>query len=354
MVKVVYWFILLIFAWQLMGCAQKQYRFEYANAQADIVWPKAPETPRYRFKGYLVGENNFIVNPDSINFFHKSLDWLGDLVFGEETPVGLYRPQGGFFDSKNNRLYVTDIGKKAVFVFDFKNKQFDTWEFADEFEKFASPIGIAVNGQGHVFVSDSVLGYVAQLDSEGNLIAKWGEKILQRPTGLAYDPIAKNLFVSDSGQHQIFVFNADGELAFKIGGKKSGNRGFFNSPTYLAINDKKLIVSDTLNARVQIFNLKGKWLASFGKRGTFVGNLPRPKGVATDSENHIYVVESYYNHLLVYDENGISLLPIGGGGRAAGEFDLPAGVWVDNQDRVYVADMFNSRISVFQYLKSTQ
>jgi len=68
-----------------------------------------------------------------------------------------------------------------------------------------------------------------------------------------------------------------------------------------------------MNGRVQVFERGGERpRLVVGSRGLFVGQLVRPKGVATDSAGNIYVVESYYDHLLVFDREGRFLLPIGG------------------------------------------
>ncbi len=343
------WFLLLGFS--VAGCAHKQYQFEYSSAESQAVWPVPPEVPKIRFLGFITGEQNFVEDKSQSNIFNKTFDWLGNFIFGAPRARTLYRPQGILVDAQQKELYVTDIGSKAVFVFDFVGNTLKVWDQVDELTKFSAPIGIAKNNNNEIFVSDSALGYVTQLDSEGKPLAKWGSGILQRPTGLAYDSLSKMLFVADAALHKIFVFAENGELAFQIGEQKGEANGLFNSPTYLTVANQRLFVADTLNSRVQIFDVQGKWLSSFGGRGMYVGNLPRPKGIAVDSENHIYVVESYYDHLLIFNEDGVPLLPIGGNGKVAGQFNLPAGASIDQQDRIYVADMFNSRISVFQYLK---
>jgi len=88
----------------------------------------------------------------------------------------------------------------------------------------------------------------------------------------------------------------------------------------------------------------------FGRRGIFVGDMPRPKGVAVDKDGNIYVVESYYDHLLVFNAKGELLLPIGGSGSGIGQFYLPAGICTDEQGRVYVVDGFNGRVVVLEVL----
>jgi DNA-binding beta-propeller fold protein YncE len=89
---------------------------------------------------------------------------------------------------------------------------------------------------------------------------------------------------------------------------------------------------------------------TIGRRGLYVGNLSRPKGVAADSDGNVYVVEGYFDYLLVFNGEGEFLMPIGGTGQGSGSFFLPAGVWVDANNRVFVADMFNGRVAIFQFL----
>jgi DNA-binding beta-propeller fold protein YncE len=97
---------------------------------------------------------------------------------------------------------------------------------------------------------------------------------------------------------------------------------------------------------------EGEYQLKFGRRGLYVGDLPRPKGIATDAGGRVYVVESYYDHLLVYSNDGQLLLPIGGTGSEIGQFYLPSGVWTDSKNRIYIADMFNGRVVILEYIQN--
>jgi DNA-binding beta-propeller fold protein YncE len=138
-----------------------------------------------------------------------------------------------------------------------------------------------------------------------------------------------------------------------IVGRPGSGPGEFNRPNHLAIWRNELFVTDTFNARVQIFDLdSGQAIRSFGTRGTYVGQMALPKGVAVDSEGNVYVIESLHDHMLVFDRNGQFLLPIGGTGYGTGSFYLPAGLWADEGNRIYVADMYNGRVVTYLYLGS--
>ena len=186
----------------------------------------------------------------------------------------------------------------------------------------------------------------------GQTFTPIGEGVLTRPTGVVYDASQRRLFVTDTAESMLKVFDLDGRLLMTIG-RLGSALGEFNRPTHLAIWRNELYVTDTFNARIQVFDLdSGQAIRSIGARGTYVGQLARPKGVALDSDGNVYVVESLFDHLLIFNRDGQLLLPIGGAGYSSGNFYLPAGVWVDEGNRIYVADMFNGRIVTYLYLGS--
>lgn len=320
------------------------------NAAVHLVWPAPPETPRFQYSGQLVGESNFRpVDGSAQPAGQRIVRWLVGLGHTDRgAQRRLVRPQTGAVD-ENGRVYVTDAGRKAVFVFDEVHGELLIWENADEFTPFVSPVGIALGPAGEILVADAGLGRVVRLSTTGEAKGNFGEGIVRRPTGLARDPATGTVFVADTAEHNVKVFSDDGNL-LRVLGRHGQGPGQFNAPTHLTFSNGVLYVSDTFNARVQMIDVFGRSLGAIGERGLYVGNLTRPKGVAVDADNHVYVIESYYDHLIIYDQKGRYLLPIGGTGAEIGKFFLPSGVWVDDRQRVFVADMFNSRVVVLQYL----
>ena len=75
----------------------------------------------------------------------------------------------------------------------------------------------------------------------------------------------------------------------------------------------------------------------------------RPKGIAVDSEGHLYVVDGLWGIVQVFDQQGRLLYYFGGRGMANGEFQLPAGLFIDREDRIFVVDSFNRRVQVYRY-----
>ena len=323
----------------------------------NITWPpvESGETPRYKYAGELYGEENFRagqqVNKSIGDYALNALRWLVGLIVGEEQPVTLQRPQAGVADAEGKRILITDASRQAVYVFDQTAGKLDIWSNATEGTLFVTPTGIALGTANDVYVADADLAYVTRLNAQGESLAIIGKGVLNRPVGIAFDRVKQRLYVADTHDHNIKVFDAAGNLQYTFG-KKGEQRGEFNSPTFLSLVKDELYVTDTLNARVQVLDADtGLAKRVIGQRGINMGDLVRPKGVAVDSDGNVYVVESYHDYLLVFNRKGEFLMPIGGTGEDVGQFYQPASVWVDQQDNVFVADMFNARVMRFQYLK---
>jgi DNA-binding beta-propeller fold protein YncE len=339
----------------LAGCASVEpirgelhYGMDDAPEGQKLMWPAAPEVPRFLYTGTLTGERNFRRTEEAGGPLRAFGRWIAGLDGSGDRPVVLQRP-GVVMGDDAGRLYVSDASRQAVFVFDEKAGELLVWERAQGLVNFVAPSGLAV-APGRVYVADAELAAVYVLDAKGEPLGVIGRGLLKRPTGLARDAQRGLLFVADTYAHDIKVFTDAGVLVRVIGGRGSGD-GEFNYPTHLAYANDELYVTDTLNSRVQVFSAEGEVLArKFGERGLVIGNLVRPKGVGVDADGNVYVIESYYDSLLVFSGKGEFLMPIGGTGTATGRFYLPAGVWVDARNRVFIADMFNGRVVMFQFL----
>ena len=356
--------ICAIFSLLLGGCAstdtirgQLSYDLRPEGVRSAAFWPPAPDTPRYRYIGELIGEPNFVQTKKSQITLTVAFKWIVGL-FETNNPVMLQRPQHGAV-SDGGRIYVVDAGRNAVLVFDSKPPPDDdsdnkeghmlVWQLAGKNIKFLAPVALAIVWNGDIVVSDAELGVVARLNDKGQPVGMLGAGQLQRPTGLAFDGKRGLLFVADTVANQIKVFDGTGQLVKTFGAPGAG-KGEFNAPTHLAFSDGQLLVTDTFNSRVQVFDTEGHYLREFGERGLFVGNLVRPKGVAFGDSGIVYVVESYYGNLLAYNKQNELLLAITGSGLKGGGFRLPSGVWTDKKGRLFIADMFNGRVVMFQFI----
>jgi DNA-binding beta-propeller fold protein YncE len=331
--------------WAISSCATPEsinHDFFQEDSGATLQWPPSPQEPRVLYIGSIKDPQE---RGGKDSWFKNVIRG----VFGSEENVStLLRPYGVF--AGTDRVYVTDPGSVRFHVYDKGRERYFSVQRAGE-DDLISPIGVGVDGNGNVYVSDSVLKQVFIFDSEGKYLRSFGPpNMFQRPAGIALT--GDRIYVVDTHSHSIFVLSLmDGRILFTIG-KQGTEQGNFNYPTNIFISRENLIyVTDSMNFRVQIFKPDGSYLTSFGKLGDGSGNFSKPKGIAVDSEGHIYVVDSHFDNVQVFDRQGNLLLVFGSSGNGRGEFILPAGIYIDSSDRIYVADSYNKRIQIFQYLK---
>jgi len=113
-----------------------------------------------------------------------------------------------------------------------------------------------------------------------------------------------------------------------------------------------IYVADTWNHRIQKLSADGTSVKAWGtpnydpvSSSSF--GLWGPRGIAIDSQGHVLVVDTGNKRIAMYDADGNFLSQFGGGGTDPGQFDEPVGIALDAQGNLYVADTWNMRIQVF-------
>ncbi len=132
----------------------------------------------------------------------------------------------------------------------------------------------------------------------------------------------------------------------KAWGKSGTQPGQFEDPIGIVVAEDQIFVSDSGNHRIQVFDRQGKFLRSFGSQGENLGELSRPMSMGIHKDI-LYVAEYTNDRIQKFSlANGESQGVLGSSGSGAGEFDLPADVAVDDDGKIYVADFTNNRVQV--------
>ncbi len=314
-----------------------------------LVWPPAPDVPRIKWVGVYSGERD--INPTSDK--KKKSSWM-DRMAGVTLPQDsgkprLTKPYGVAVDSKG-QIYVGDAGSSVIFAFDLDNKKI-TYRGASIIQ---SPAGLAVDDTDRLFVADSAQHEVFVFRPDSSLEIAFGQDRLVRPVGVAIDNENRYAYVVDAVASRVAVFDADTTKFLRYIGKPSDEMalpGTFSSPTNIAVDsDANIYVTDTFNSRVQVFNADGEFVFTFGKQGANPGTFMRPKGIAIDGDNHVYVVDSEFNNVQVFDPEGHVLMFFGDRGEQPGTFTLATGIAIDQQNRVIVTEQWSGRMQVFRYV----
>jgi DNA-binding beta-propeller fold protein YncE len=331
---------LFIFADAVAGLDER----EHGEQAAPLYWPEPPARARIKFLGSVSSPKDLRLKRSS--FFKRV---LRKIVGSDEDEPSLVFPYGVATDSRG-RMIVADSKLRAVHIFDVREKKYAVLKQPKD-DMLVSPVGLAVDADDQIYVSDPATGKVFVYDREGNFKTRLGpdEGMFDRPTGIAIDKARRRLYVVETRRGLVAALTLEGSELFKFG-KRGQGAGEFNRPTQIFVRGDKLYVTDTLNARVQVFDPDGNFIKSIGHLGDSAGYLDKPKGVAVDSEGHIYVVEGLRDAIDVFDEQGNFLLEFGRTGSGRGEFFLPTAIHIDDSDQIFVSDTYNRRVEVFKYL----
>jgi DNA-binding beta-propeller fold protein YncE len=311
-----------------------------------LVWPQPPQRRRIAFVTQITGVDDVVGVPKR--------SWM-DRAAGAKPAAprqALKSPYGVAVDSKR-QVYVADAVNHTVFVFNLEQKQVE--RRGDRAPaRMALPIGLAIDERDRLFVSDAYLHQITCFSPAGEVLAVFGMDDLQRPAGIALDTARHRLYVADAKANKLVVFDANTfRLLQAVGGISTPGKaepGKFSAPSNVAVGaDGKVLVTDTWNQRVQVFDADGKFVRAFGHHGVTAGDFVRPKGIALDSEGHVYVADAEFNNFQILTSDGRPLLAVGDFGTSPGQFALIAGMAIDKSNRIYVTDQWRGRLQVFQY-----
>jgi DNA-binding beta-propeller fold protein YncE len=194
----------------------------------------------------------------------------------------------------------------------------------------------------------SDLSSVLEFDASGKLVKSFGAGMFVFPHGIAVDKQG-NVWVTDGippgnaspppGKgHVVVKFSPEGKVLLTLG--KAGEPGAgpdrFNQPSDVAIAPNgDIFVADghggETNARIVKFDKDGKFLKTWGKKGSGPGELDTPHALAFDSKGRLFVGDRNNNRIQVFDQDGRYL-------EEMKQFGRPSGLFIDKNDTLYVAD----------------
>ena len=310
--------------------------------QERIVWPPPPDPPRIEYVRSVRSPADLGIRK---NWLTRT---VGYVLHGRQS-LGMARPYAVAVTDRG-AIAVADADGGCVHVYDVPAGKYRRLVEA-EHAALVSPVGIAVDPEGRLYVADSTRAAVFRFGASGawtDTIGGGGE--LERPTGLAFDPGRSRLYVVDTVADSIAAYDVAGHRVARFGHRGAGP-GEFNRPVAVAVDRAgRIYVTDSLNFRVQVFEPDGTFVRAFGEQGLGPGGFDKAKGIALDADGHVYVVEGLHDVVNVFDAQGRLLTVVGATGNGPGEFGLPAGIHVDGEGRIFVADSANRRIEVFRYL----
>ncbi len=213
-----------------------------------------------------------------------------------------------------------------------------------ELTGLSEPGGVAIARSGRIFVADSGNHRIRVFDSTGESVASFGGRgedpgMLLFPRDVCISGSGE-VVVADTGNHRVQVFSVEGEL-LRGWGKRGESSGEFCLPTGVATSGDRILVADEANHRIQVFDSQGVFLSTVGE-----GRLRSPSKLSVSDDGRIYVSDRFLDRILTFSAEGAFFGTWGRFGEYPGFLAHPEGLAV-NQGSIYVADTENHRIQIF-------
>uniref|UniRef100_A0AC35TS00 E3 ubiquitin-protein ligase TRIM33 n=1 Tax=Rhabditophanes sp. KR3021 TaxID=114890 RepID=A0AC35TS00_9BILA len=160
------------------------------------------------------------------------------------------------------------------------------------------------------------------------------------PSGVAVN--ARNeIVVADTNNHRIQVFDKEGRFKFQFGecGKKDGQLLY---PNRVAVNKATgdfIVTERSPTHQIQVYNQYGQFLRKFG-----ANILQHPRGVCVDSHGRIIVVECKVMRVIIFDIYGNVVHKFS----CSRYLEFPNGVCT-NENEILISDNRAHCIKVFNY-----
>ena len=247
----------------------------------------------------------------------------------QKSPGELNNPYGIAIHYKTGNIYIADSGYHRVQVFSCNGDYLFMFS-----KKMNEPVGICIS-QNKVFVTQWSGHCINMYEIEGKLIKSVGsegngETQFNCPHGLDVSDRNSNIYVCDCSNHRIqilteelkyhsmlgidllnypydvkvtrdrvlvlavsnpcmFVFNSDHVLTNRLITRGVGKQT--SNPLCFDIDrEYNIIMSDTRNHCVYVFNQEGEQIHKFGKEGQGIGEFYHPYGIALDNTGRVIVV----------------------------------------------------------------
>ncbi len=291
-----------------------------------VFFPPPPGTPRLQFLKSFSGPEDFGIVTTSV--FEKFVVGEPEKAEGIKAPYGLEIFEG--------KLYVCDVGKGIVEVLDLRNR---TFGYLTKDRRLMNPVNIYIEDDGTKYIADPKAGLVFVFDKNNNISSMLGKESKINPI----DVVVRGslCYVTDFTSNQIVVMDkTTGREITRLGKKREGQGqkdpligladGEFFLISDLALDRQgNIYVTDKVGARITQFDRSGAFRRTIGRLGDNIDEFIRPKGIAIDKQDRIWVVDTGTEVAKIYNQQAQLLLFFGLPGNEPGMMNMPIKIVLD-------------------------
>jgi len=150
------------------------------------------------------------------------------------------------------------------------------------------------------------------------------------------------IVVADTNNHRIQIFDREGRFKFQFGecGKRDGQLLYPNRVAVVKPSGDIVVTERSPTHQVQIYNQYGQFVRKFG-----ANILQHPRGVTVDNKGRIIVVECKVMRVIIFDQMGTVLHKFG----CSKHLEFPNGVVVNDRQEIFISDNRAHCVKVFNY-----
>lgn len=324
----------------VLACAPKN--TAPVEPEALVVFPPPPDAARVQFLTRITGEGD--VRERGTSFWDR-------LVGQDESQTArkeILKPYG--VGIGNGKIYVCDTRLPGLEVIDLEERTFEYFN-PSGLGRLRQPFNCFVDKSDDLlYVADLTRREIVVFDGAGEYLHTIGNPQDMRPSDVFVR--GNRVWVSDLEDGEIEVYDKTTRtLIGTLPGVERGEPGFLFSPTNIFVAGDRLYVSDFGDYKIKIYSVDGEFITSVGSYGDAHGQFARPKGISVDRDHNLYVVDAAFDNVQIFDREGELLMFMGGPYAGPGYMWLPAKVVVDYANveyfRQHVHEGFDLRYLIF-------
>ena len=222
------------------------------------------------------------------------------------------------------RIFIADAEAHRVFVVNTKGKMVDSWgngSRATGEDDFNTPLDVAVDSNGDVFIADGQNHRIVKRDLEGNVLGIFGKPHLAIPNGLTVGPDGL-IYVIEEGSSRLSAFTPEGEFVYQWDAEPIDLRfpepGELHTPVAIDADDEWIYIVDEEAgiSRTQLLKpIVGQPLDTSSvlvmadSPGSGPGLVDAPNGVAAHADGRVIIADTNNNRLQLFRWKGTGLDP---------------------------------------------
>jgi len=177
---------------------------------------------------------------------------------------------------------------------------------------------VTFDAKGHLYVLSRGAQPITEFDENGKFIRSFGEGLFTRSHGLRIDKEG-NIWATDVGAHTVMKISPKGDVLLTLGTKgkagewnEAAQSRLFNEPNDIvfAPNGDFFVTQGHTpgpgkgDPRVLKFDKDGKFIKTWGGKGTDPGKFDVAHGIAIDAKGLLWVTDRENQRIQIFDQDG--------------------------------------------------